>query len=81
MPLDDRMYASNALHNIALELLMRKNPQARETTEIWTAINKRKGDARRKWEKEIIALEGEEGLRQRKIEAKKHQEVNIHQRN
>src|SRR5207244_9554006 len=65
LSLDEMLYAKDALHNINSELFMRKHPQARETNDTWKAINKKKSEARRKWEKEIIAREGEEGLQRR----------------
>jgi hypothetical protein len=55
-----------AKYNIAFELLMRKNPEARALRDALHAIGLRKIAAQKQWEKEILATEGEEGLKKRK---------------
>ncbi|SRR5579871_1713690 len=50
---------------IETELLMRKNPEARELRDALRVIGERKHKAHRAWEKEILAREGEEGLKRR----------------
>ena len=60
------LLVKRALYKVSLELLMRRNPQVRELAEAVQAIGKRKYELQRAWEKEVIAREGEEGLKRRK---------------
>jgi hypothetical protein len=60
------LVVKRALYKVSLELLMRRNPQVRELAEAVQAIGKRKYELQRAWEKEVLAREGEEGLKRRK---------------
>lgn len=60
------LFLRKAINDITLELLMRKNPEVRTLHEAWETIQGRKNSLQYSWEKEILATEGEEGLKRRK---------------
>jgi len=66
MDVTDAMSLSLAIYRISQELFMRKSPEARELRDTLRENGLRKIAAQKKWEKEIIATEGEEGLKRRK---------------
>src|SRR6266487_1301071 len=57
----DAFHVRNALFAVGLELLMRRNPQAREAHDEWIAMDNRRYRLQKDWEKDILAQEGEEG--------------------
>jgi len=65
MDLASMFYVKSALYKVGLELLMRRNPEAKQLADALGVIGKRKYDLQREWEKEILAREGEEGLKRR----------------
>src|SRR5947209_6054532 len=54
MSLEEIFFADNALYNVELELLRRKNPQARDAIDTWKAIADRKYAEGQKWEQHIL---------------------------
>ena len=65
MDLADIFYLKNAMYKVGLELLLRNNPQARESHDEWEAISAKKHELQKAWERDILAQEGEEGLKRR----------------
>lgn len=62
----DIMSLGIAIYKISLELLMRSNPAVRDLATTLTESGLRKIEAQKQWEQDILATEGEEGLKRRK---------------
>ena len=66
MDLVDIMSLNLATHKIQFELLTRRNPEVRRLYDALRANGLRKIAEHKQWEKDILATEGEEGLKRRK---------------
>lgn len=66
MDINDVMGLGIAIYRIRLELLMRRNPEARELHDALKANGLKVIEAQKQWEKDILATEGPEGLKRRK---------------